>query len=278
MTTASGERLRFREIEPGDTSAIERLYRELDAESTYRRFFTATRPPPSYLSSLTHLAERGGCSIVVEDRSADEPGRIVAEANVVPLANGNGELAVTVERAWRGWLGPYLFGLLRARAAELDIPNVEAEILTCNRPMRALTRRAGEAVYPPEDWQTIRVVVASSGTAPSWPPASTRRVLVEARSANTPALAELVAHGYDVMACTGRRTGGGSCPMLDSGDDCPLARDADVIVVAERDAVRRDELVAGHAARHPEVPVVTLDGERPPDGASLLAAVAAELD
>jgi len=279
IETASGERLLFREVESGDLAALHRLYDGLDLESTYRRFFTATRPPDSYLEHLTDIAGRGGCSIVVVDLTrptadgVDPP--IVAEADFVRLANGNGELAVTVEKSWRGWLGPYLFGLLREQAARRGIANLEAEILTCNRQMRSLTRRAGEAAFAPEDWQTIRVVIASAGPAPSWSAAREPKVLVELRSFSTPALAELVTAGYQVLACTGRRHGGPPCPMLTGDEDCPLAAGADVIVIAERDAQRRQQLLDAHRVRHSAVPVVALDldPDHPFTGADLKRAV-----
>ena len=273
----SGERLLFREVRADDVSGLRELYTSLDPESTYRRFFTATPPRDPFFERLAAIADRGGCSIVVLDVSDWRDGVpvIVAEADVEPLDNGNGEIAVTVAKRWRGWLGPYLLRLLRLQAARLGIPNLEAEMLSCNRQMRALTRSCGEAVLPRADWQTVRVVFASSGAAPSWPTTTRRKVLVELRSMTVEALAELVAAGDEVIACTGRRSGGPPCPMQVGDDDCPLASAADVIVVALVDPDDRERLVTAHRLRHPGTPVVSVEltPGRPVSGRALVAAL-----
>jgi len=266
-----GERLRFREIRPDDAGAIEALFAGLDAESRYRRFFTAAGPSPDYCVRLSHIAERGGVGVVAIDMSRET---IVAEADAEPLANGNAEIAVTVNRAWRGWLGPYLLSLLRQQAARRGLDNLEAEILACNRPMRALTRSCGEALLPQPDWQTVRVVVASDGTVPSWPSTEKPTVLVELRTTSVEALAQLVDAGYEVLACSGRTRGGPPCPMLANDGDCPLAATADVVVVAVPDEDDRERLVDLHRRRHPHVPVVPVEvgPGHPMNGASLIAA------
>ena len=276
VEAASGERLLFRDVGPDDVPGLANLYRSLDAEATYRRFFTAAPPGEQFFEHLVSIAERGGCSVVVVDlNDGSDAAPIVAEADVEPLANGNGELAMTIASSWRGWLGPYLLGLLRRRVAGLGIPNLEAEILTCNRPMRALARRSGQAQLPQSDWETVRVAFASEGPAPSWPRTSRPRVLVELRSMNVDALAELVAAGYEVMTCTGRRSGAPPCPMTTGTGDCPLARDADLVVVALADPDDRRDLLAAHRDKHPDTPVVALEPStgRPFTGDELVATV-----
>ncbi len=276
-----GERLQFRETRPDDAPALEALFAGLDAESRYRRFFTAAGPSPDYSNRLSRIVERGGIGVVAVDTST---GTIVAEADAEPLDDGNAEIAVTVDRAWRGWLGPYLLSLLRRQAARHGMANLEAEILACNRPMRALTRSCGEALLPQPDWQTVRVVIASDGTVPSWPSTEKPTVLVELRTTSVEALAQLVEAGYEVLACTGRTRGGPPCPMLandvlasdpgaDDGD-CPLAATADVIVVAVPDDDERQRLVDLHRRRHAHVPVVSVEvgPGHPMTGASLIAA------
>jgi hypothetical protein len=234
------------------------LYDRLDQDDVYRRFFTGRRPREEYFERLTHVAERGGCSIVVVDLDAPSPtSRIVAEASVEPLANGDGEIAVTVDPDWRGWLGPFLLAELRRLAASRGIANLEAEMLTSNRPMRALMHRCGEVVIPHRDWQTVRVVVASDGVAPTWPQSEAPSVLVELPSLSVEALADLAAGGYEVLACTGRRDAlSPPCPLSTGDGECAVARDADVIVVAIADGAERQRLVDAHRRRHPDVPVV----------------------
>lgn len=249
----------FRDVRPDDTPQLVELYRSLSPESTYRRFFTASPPHEQFVRRLTSIADRGGFSIVVLDLDAVPAPTIVAEADVEPLANGAGEMAVTVSEPWRGWLGPYLVSLLRDRAARRGFDTLEAVVLTCNRPMRALTRRYGEARVPERDWESVRVVFASADTAPSWPRTTRPRVLVELRAMSVDPLSDLVDAGYDVLACGGRPPGAPPCPMSTAAGDCPLARDADAIVVAVPDAGERERLVAAHRARHPDVPVAVLE-------------------
>lgn len=256
-----GDRLRIREVRPADAPALTQLFRGLDSESRYRRFFTAAGPPADYCERLSRIAERGGVGIVAVELPAD---RIVAEADAEPLPDGNGEIGITVDRRWRGWLGPYLLSLLRRRAGECGMHNLEAEILAGNLPMRALTRSCGEALLPQRDWQTVRVVFGAEGTAPSWPSTgldseSRPTVLVELRTMATGALAGLQEAGYEVLACTGRTRGGPPCPMLADDGDCPLAQHADVVVVAVPDRAECDRLMELHRRRHPEVPVVAVD-------------------
>jgi len=260
----SGKRLLVRDVADGDTDAIEALYERLDVESRYRRFFTTVPPGRSHFERLVRIADRGGCCLVafdVTDRQDVGHGLppVVAEADFELLPNGNAEFAITVERTWRGWLGPYLLGALRERAHLMGIPNLEAEILTCNRPMRAITRYRGEALMPTSDWQTARVVIGATGATPTWPRSPMPSVLLELTTVQPDAATALVARGYETLMCTGRRAGAPPCPLLEEGEDCPLARDADVVVVAVRDADERERLLAGHRSKHPDVPVVAVD-------------------
>lgn len=266
-----GERLQFREIRPDDASALEGLFAGLDPEARYRRFFTAAGPPADYVERLSQIAERRGVGVVAVDVS---DGTVVAEADAELLDNGNAEIAVTVDRGWRGWLGPYLLSLLREQASRRGIANLEAEILACNPQMHALTRSCGEALLPRPDWQTIRVVFGSDGTVPSWPATTKPTVLVEVRTTSVEALGRLVDAGYEVLACTGRTSGGPPCPMLADDGDCLLARTADVIVVAVPDADERNRLVDLHRRRHGDVPVVPIEvgPGHPMTGASLIEA------
>lgn len=276
-----GDRLEVREVRPDDAPALEVLFRGLDTQARRRRFFTAAGPPADYSDRLSRIAERGGVGIVVIDRSDPEvetPG-IVAEADAEPLSGSNAEMGITVDERWRGWLGPYLLSLLRRCAAERGIANLEAEFLTGNGPMRALARGCGDAILPQPGWETIRVVFGSEGTTPTWRGTTGPTVLVELRTSGAGALAGLVEAGYEVLACTGRTRGGPPCPMLAEDGDCPIARYADVVVVAVPERAERDRLMELHHRRHPDVPVVAVDvgPGHPMTSALLTAAVEAGL-
>lgn len=252
-----------RAVEPGDVAGVEDLHRRLTPEAVYRRFFTAVLPPASFFQRLATVAERGGVGLVAEVVSAPDPERlgIVAEVDVEPLANGNGEIAVVVDGRWRGWLGPYLVEHACRAARRIGMANLEAEVLTCNRQMRSLTRSRGEAFLPTSDWQEVRVVFATDGVVPSWLPGDRPRVLVEQRGVAFDAVAGLDAAGFDVLACAGRTAGRPACPLIE-GEVCPLAAGADAIVVAMPASPERDELVDAH--RRGAVPVRVVEPGKTP--------------
>ena len=267
-----GVALVVRPIEADDVDAVAALHARLSPEAVYRRFFTAVLPPPAFFERLATVSERGGVGLVAEvvDGPAPQHG-VVAEVDVEPLANGNGEIAIVVDERWRGWLGPYLVELACRAARRRGMPNLEAEVLSCNRQMRAVTRARGEAILPTSDWQEVRVVFATDGPAPAWLPGDRPKVLVEQRGVAFDAVAGLEAAGYDVLACTGRAAGRPGCPLLDGGI-CPLAAGADAIVVAMPASDARDALLAAHRAGTVPVAVVEPSPRAPLDAATLVAA------
>jgi hypothetical protein len=273
LVLPGGVELVVRAIEPGDVPAVTALHGRLSPEAVYLRFFTSSLPPASFFERLATLAERGGLGLVAEVVAAPEPDQlgVVGEVDIEPLRNGNGELAIVVDGHWRGWLGPYLVELASREARRRGIANLEAEVLTCNRPMRAVTRSRGEAFLPASDWQEVRVVFSTDGPAPSWLPSDKPRVLVEQRGVAFDAVAGLEAAGYDVIACAGRTAGRPACPVL-SGGKCPLAAGADAIVVAMPVSPERDALVAAHRAG--AVPVVVVEPGSTPITAETLVEAA----
>jgi hypothetical protein len=260
VKTADGRLLEVRHVVPSDLDAVRSLYERLTPDGVYRRFFTSVLPPPSYFERLVAIADRGGIGLL-----AFVDGELVGEVDVESLENGNGELAIVVDRRWRGWLGPYLVEMAAREAARRGIADLEAEILTCNRPMRAITRARGEAFLPTSDWQEARVVFPTSGSGPGWPRRDGTRVLVEQRGVAFDAVAGLAAAGFHVVACAGRTSGRPRCPVLD-GADCPLASGAEVIVVSMPPGPDRQALLAAHSRG--DVPVVVVE----PSGVPLTAA------
>lgn len=278
LTLPGGNELVVRAIRADDVDAVIALHQRLSPEALYRRFFTAALPPVSFFERLASVAERGGVGLVAEIVAAPDSGRLglVGEVDVEPLRNGNGEIAIVVDGGWRGWLGPYLVELACREARKRGIANLEAEVLSCNRQMRAVTRSRGEALLPASDWQEVRVVFATDGPVPSWLPGDRPRVLVEQRGMAVDAVAGLEAAGFDVIACAGRTAGRPACPLL-GGGTCPLAADADAIVLAMPPGPDRDALVAAHRAGN--VPVVVVDpGDTPVTAAALVAAARSVLD
>ena len=259
-----GRRLVVRDATPDDVEAVGALFGSLSLDDRYRRFFSGFRPSHSFVADWISAGTRGGASLVAEvidERGPTRVTQVVGEAGYAPLPDGAGEFAVTVAHDWRGWLGPYLLDQLcgRARAAGLRV--LEAEILTENRPMRAVVDRRGDAVLDRPDWTIVRVAVATDEEAhaamPVWPPNEQRhRVLVEAPGGRWRGDAELRKAGVAVATCAGPGHAGHACPALE-GRPCPLAQGATLIVCALPPGDERTEaLVAAHRRLAPGVPLL----------------------
>jgi len=158
----NGERaMVVRPTTPDDAEGLAQLYAGLSDDDVHLRFFAAYHPPRTFFERLARVAVDGqgfGLVAVIDDPD----GPIVGEATYFLLDNGNGELAVTVARRWRGWLGPYLLDALRTSAAARGVPNLEAAILVENRRMLAIMRRHGYALMDGTDVTTVRLVVGTS--------------------------------------------------------------------------------------------------------------------
>ena len=247
--------LTIRSIGPGDVDALAVLYAGLDDESRHRRFFSHYLPPTSFFEKLATVERRGGAGLVAVLAGGEDDGRIVAEASYELLPNGDGELAISVDAGWRGWLGPYLLDALVARAAAHGVPNLEADILVANRPMIALVRSRGYATMPRPDWSIIRVLIGAASRAPGWPTSHDGlRVLVEGVGSGWHADRAAADAGVKVLGCAGPNRHPG-CPAL-AGEPCPLAAGADAIVLAHPADTEEWGVVRGsHAHLHPGVPV-----------------------
>jgi RimJ/RimL family protein N-acetyltransferase len=237
-----------------DVEALEQLYEELGADDRYRRFFSAFNPNRELVEHWVRAPDAGGYRVVAEDES----GKIVADSGYVPLPNGDAEFDLTVARRFRGWLGPYLLDLLLAHAAEAGIPNLEAEVLAQNRRMLALIQNRGYAVIGHDDHTSLRVTVGARTDTPSWPPDTERpRLLVEAPTGRWQGEELARSRGFDVMVCPGPPASRPDrCPLL-RGEPCPLAAEADAVVVAfpNRAGTLGDQLCQAHRTLH-EHPVV----------------------
>jgi hypothetical protein len=157
----------------------------------------------------------------------------VADGGYLPMPNGDAEFDLTVARPYRGWLGPYLLDVLLAHAAGAGIPNLEAEVLAQNGRILALIRSRGYAVLGHDDNTSMRVVVGARTPTPSWPPKGERpRLLVEAPTGRWKGEELARSRGFDVTVCPGPPASRPDrCPML-RGEPCPLAAEADAVVVA----------------------------------------------
>jgi hypothetical protein len=163
--------------------------------------------------------------------------------------DGDGELALTVKKPWRGWLGAYLLDALLSDAAERGVNSLRADILAENRPMLKLIERRGFATVNEPDWTVVSAIVPTNGPRPHWPPSHPRRrLLVEGSGGHWHGAAEAWRAGWDVVSCAGpgsRQVP--SCPLLE-GKPCPLVEGADLVVVATQPPEdTRCTLLARHA-------------------------------
>lgn len=256
--------LTIRSIRPSDRAGLVALYGSLSEGDRYMRFFTGHGPPKSLAEEMTHIEERGGVGLVAQIEGPGTATRLVGEATMGMLANGNGELGITVDHDVRGWLGPYLLDALLEAAAERGVPNLEAHVLAVNRQMMSVLRHRGLVHVDHGDPAVAHVSISTRGRVPGWPPLREKpRVLVEVQGGHWRAEEAVKEAGFEVLSCPGPLGGWERCPAL-RGEKCPLAEAADLVV----DAVSGDqgaELLEAHRSVHPTVPVcvVTQDG---PDG------------
>lgn len=262
-----GRQLVVRPPVPADIPAICALYERLTPDERHRRFFSGFHPDEAFVAGLVGRTADRGAMLVVEARTGDEV-EIVAEAEYGLQEDGDGELGITVDHRWRGWLAPFLLDALLEVAAANGVDNLRAEVLVENRPMLALVRSRGYAAVDTDDRCVLDAVVGTHGSVPSWPPVRRHpRVLVEVPGAHwrlAPALRDV---GVDVLGCPGPHGRPDGCPLV-RGEGCPLVEGADLVVHAlgaddpeavavldaHRDAGTRQVVVDVRRRRRPATP------------------------
>jgi CRP-like cAMP-binding protein len=142
VRTADGTEYVLRPLRPDDGAGLQDGLDRMSDESLYRRFFTGGRPGEMVIEHLLdvdyldHFAwvvgepdGVRGVAIARYQRLADDP--LVAEA----------AWTVIDEHQGRG-LGTLLLGALATAAAAAGIQRLKAEVLSDNRPMRAVLAKA----------------------------------------------------------------------------------------------------------------------------------------
>jgi hypothetical protein len=257
-------RISIRPVRAGDASELRRLYDTLDTDDRHRRFFSSYHPGPRFFADLTTVEQRRDARFVAVLHAPPSEDRVVGEAGYGVLPDGNGELAMTIERGGPGWLGPYLLDAVAEAAARSGVPNLEADVLTVDEPMLGLLRSRGSVVMEHDGWSVVRVLIGTGGRRPTWSASRDQlRVLVEGAGGRWHAEHEARTAGLQVLTCSGPIDEAHDCPAM-AGQPCPLAAGADVIVVSRPPDDGWLDLMRAHAELHPGVPVCI---ERPDGGA-----------
>jgi hypothetical protein len=250
-----GRRLIVREGRLDDTDDLNALYRRLNSDDLWLRFFTAAAPAPSFFEHWLAIADEGGLVLVALVEEQNGRTTLVAEAGYSLLADGDGELGITVDPLWRGWLGPWLLAVLLREAATRGVLNMQAVVQVANRGMLTTFKRHGAAVVEAPEPSEVRLVISTTGETPSWPPVHDKpRILVEAAYGHWAGEDAARAAGFEIRTCRGPSEHT-DCPLL-IGQSCPLVDGADVVVTQfPDDAPFTAEIIDEHR-RHPEMHLV----------------------
>jgi ribosomal protein S18 acetylase RimI-like enzyme len=271
-----GRSLTIRPATVADVPALLELFEGLTPDDRNRRFFSGFHPDATWVTDLVRRPPSEG-RLLVAELSAPSGSDVVAEAEWSRSADGDGELAMTVDRRWRGWLAPYLLDAVLEDAAAAGLPNLRAEVLAQNRPMLALLRARGCAMAETGDPCVIALVVGTLGPTPSWAPGSGHpRVVLEGTGSRWRLTSALREAGVPVLRCAGpaSRPATAPCP-LEAGGSCPLVDGADVVIHAlDGDDPRSEATLRSHLASG--VPVLEVGRQATDDEvASIVARVLA---
>lgn len=276
---AGGARMEVRPTTAADAERILALYETLSVGDRHRRFFGAFRPHIEWCRHWADIASEGGFGVIAIVHRDGAPEEVAGEAGYAMRDDGDGDLAVTVAPDWRGWLGPYLLDVLVRHAAASGLANLQAEVLLENGPMLSLLSRRGPVALA-HDSGVVRLSIGTTGPVPTWPPAEDRpRVLVEVAGRRWAGEPAAEAAGLATAMCAGPAVRGDhECPVL-SGGRCPLADEADaIIVLLDPDDERTAQLVRAHREQSPGTPVLVHHHTPAPDDGDSLGCIEAEPD
>lgn len=255
LVAPDGRAVALRPLAGSDARALAVLYQGLPADAWVTSLGVGDSHNGGAAARAASVAERGGRGIVAVVAAGGHAGAVAGEGHYEVLPDGDGELTLVVAPEWRDWLGPRLFEAMLDEAAAAGVANLEVEVICSECWMRGLVEARGHALLPTDEWLTTRLVVATSGGTPVWGTRPAPRVLVEAPGGRWHGAEAARRAGMSVMVCGGH--GGGACCPLAEGTPCPLAAEADVVVVSyPPEGTEWDELIALHGQLHPGVPVV----------------------
>jgi RimJ/RimL family protein N-acetyltransferase len=161
VTLADGGRAVVRTLAAGEVAVVQQVFEGLSERSRYQRFLGAkpalSRDDLALLSAVDHDIHE---ALVAVDPVT---GSAVGEAHLVRdrCDRSVAEVAFAVADDWQGRrLGTRLALLLAARARELGIQRVRANMLSGNTRSRALMRRMGRVVNRSYEGAAVELEVA----------------------------------------------------------------------------------------------------------------------
>jgi len=247
---AGGATLTVRVAGPDDERHLRRFYDQLPPDDQYRRFFNGAHAWEKLLAGWLAMAPEAGVRLV----AVIDEGEVVGDCGyfVDDADPASAELDITVAPRLRGWLGPYLLDNLVDVAAGHGVEELRATVLRTNRAMLALLQGRGDLVVGHDEATSVELLIATRHGLPRWPEGhAAPRLLVESRDGDWHAADSARSFGMQVVVCPGPGAGL-RCSELE-GKPCPLARDADAIVVAlPADDPETHVLLRAHADLHPD--------------------------
>jgi CRP-like cAMP-binding protein len=153
LDAPDGTPLILRPLLPADRAALEAGLDAMSDESLYRRFFTGGRPSERIVDHLLDVDYLDHFAWVLGERHSSE-GLALARYYRLEEHGTVAEAAFAVIDGHQGQgLGTLLLGVLATAAAAAGVEQLRAEVLTGNRPMRAVLDKAGAS------WSTIEAGV-----------------------------------------------------------------------------------------------------------------------
>lgn len=139
-----GTAANLRPARPGDLDALTRFFRDLSAESRYRRFMSASMPGPDLITRLAGEPDPHAALTLVVTRGTEADARVIATGSYIARDAQTAEVALAVADAFQGkGLGPLLLERLALLAVRHGFVRFWAVTSVDNTPMMRVFRESG---------------------------------------------------------------------------------------------------------------------------------------
>jgi acetyl coenzyme A synthetase (ADP forming)-like protein len=168
---------------PADRDELRRFFRDLSAESRWKRFFTMSEPSQTIIDRWTESPEDGRALTLVACRRHGGDDRIIAVASYIGLTDAAAEVAFAVDERFQGkGISTLLLERLAAHAASCGFRRFHATTLGDNVAMREVFRDSGFEIRSRSAAGTVDVQLSLTPTAEGVASAERRRRLATAAS------------------------------------------------------------------------------------------------